>query len=486
MTTIKKIICWLIELIKSLFKKNKKQKSAIKKETLSTKGKKNKISLNAIVNETMPGYMLISNSEQDKLIYSISLMKNALLEEVQREKELEEQKLIKEISNKYNIKVNRILDKKDLEIVISELSDDNKKAVINKFDNIIQRENDFKVHIKEIDKVIDEISKRKISVISENEIENEVSNIINDKNKEIDVDKKITAFNQNVEWIINNIDEDFLNTVIKEYNVVNYVTISTKIIDKNYSRYKQLEEDFKNHRYNKFYYEREINKIKHELKQIQDLKNKKEVSEHIEKLKKELYKKNKDKYDLLYNNELFMKFNKECDNLLDRINVKVIDIKKKEESKEEKKDNKEDENEKKKRRLESIILRFQDMELARKLIMLSQEEDNELINDNQIDFLNHIFEKNQIGLEENFNYLRNKRKAELVIFFNELNMVISKEKKEPFISIDHINFRLNDLEEAVEVKKSEVKKMFNYEEINELKKEDKVKSLVYNEKNNKK
>ena len=209
--------------------------------------------------------------------------------------------------------------------------------------------------------------------------------------------------------------------------------------------------------------------------------HKREINKHIEKLKKELYTKSKDKYDLLYNNEVFTKFNKECDSLLNKINAKVIDIKKTEEKHEEK----QNEQEKKTSRIENIIKRFQDMELARKIIMQTQKEDIELFDSDMDSYLNKIFKKYETGMEEEFNFLRNKRKTELVVFFNELNMAISKEKKEPYIMIEHINFRMNDLEEAVDVKKNEVKKIFNYEEPKVMN-DNKVMTLVYKSNNSSK
>ena len=84
------------------------------------------------------------------------------------------------------------------------------------------------------------------------------------------------------------------------------------------------------------------------------------------------------------------------------------------------------------------------------------------MNDNQIDFVHRILKKRN-KITENFHFAKNKKKAELVILFNELNMVISKKRGEAFLSIDHINFRMKDLEEAVRVKREEVKKIYNIE-----------------------
>lgn len=487
MTLIKKIIMWLIELFYSLLgkkRKIKKFKVNLKKET--TNKKKNKAGINTPFDEELPSYMFINDRDKEKLIYSLSLMKKYLEETNEKRKEVEERKIVKYLEDKYNIKIDEITSPKILETIIKDIEVPEKKEIISKYNEIVKRDEDFKVHIDKIDKVINEINKQEISIIKENEIDREISKITTDKNIQENTEEKVDYFNKNVIEIVDNIDEEFIKEVVREYNKVNYVTVSTMIIDKNYERFKKLQEDFKNHRYNKYYYEREINKIKHELNQIKSLKNNKEVSEHIEKLKKELYTKSKDKYDLLYNNELFMNFNKECDLLLDKINAKVIDIKKEEkkESKEEqekkiKKEQEEQEEINKRKYLDNILLRFQDMTIARDLIKQAQDDDNLLILDNKVDFISRIYQKYNSGIEQRFNFDRNRQKTELVILYNELNMAISKETKEPFISIDHINFRMEDLVEAVEVKKEELKLRKNLQDSpEELELNEKLELLV--------
>ncbi len=478
MTIIKKIIFWIIELIRSLFRKENKD------VVIKTTGKINKPNkkgkgayVTYTIDETFPSFMIINNGDKDKLLYNISLLKNYIEEARTKIKEQEEKKLTKEIEEKYNIKTSEILDRKYLESVIKELNSTDKKAIIDKYDNITKRDKEFKVHLDKIDKVIEEINNKDISIIEENEIKREISTITNDKNIDENIEQKVDYFTKNVDKIINEVDDYFLRDVIREYQKVNYVTVSTTIIDKNIERFKKLEEDFRHHRYNKYYYEREINQLKNELKQIKDLKNKKEVSEHIEKLKKELYTKSKDKYDLLYNNEVFMNFEKECDNLLHKINAKVIDIKKEEVVKEEKpKDVR-----KKEEYLENILLRFKDMELAQELILLAQKNDNEAIKSNIYDYVRYIYQKYDNGIDADFNFSRNKKKTELVILFNELNLAIGNVKKEEFITVDHINFRMQDLVEAVDVKKQELDTIVGIKE-SELgdKVDNKIKSLMPN------
>ena len=111
---------------------------------------------------------------------------------------------------------------------------------------------------------------------------------------------------------------------------------------------------------------------------------------------------------------------------------------------------------------------------------MSQAEDNELVGDSKVDFIDLLCEKYNNGVNEEFNFSRNKRKTELVILFNELNMAISKEKREPFITLDHINFRMEDLEEAVAVKKEELETMTERDiPFSVVKQKDKMKKMVY-------
>ena len=483
MTIIKRFINWIISLFRRLFKVNKKNKNkVISKKKINNKKKNNQANINPLFNESLPSYMIINNKEKEKLLYSISLMIALLNETNIKKKEIEEAKLFKLIKEKYNISVTEIISQRQLETLIKEIKQEDKEEIINQYQINVKKDNDFKVHIEEIEKIVSLIKQKDLSIIDEIEIENEIDQVVNDKNLTDTYEEKIDYFNKNVCNIIDNVDKDFLSEVKKEYNTINYVTVSTLFIDKEYEKFNKLQDDFKHHRYNRFYYEREIKKLKQELNKIKNLKNNKEVNEHIEKLRKELYTKSKDKYDLLYNNEIFMNFNKECDNLLDKINTKVVDIKKEKEKVEVPK-----EEEKKNKYLENILKRFQDMSLARRIILLSQMEDQELINDPNYDFAHEIIKKYNNGLNEEFNFDRNKKKTELVILFNELNLAINKINKEPIINVDHINFRMNDLTEAVEVKKNELGKLLNTDLSKEEKKDEKTKTLVYkpnNEKNN--
>ena len=171
-------------------------------------------------------------------------------------------------------------------------------------------------------------------------------------------------------------------------------------------------------------------------------------------MRKELYTKSKDKYDILYNNEIFMNIDNKCDELLNKVNQKVVDIKKNEDNKvfkENKKDKLKEEY------LKKILLRFKDLNLSRDLILLHQKRELEIEDYGNLSlYLSDVYHEFVKGVSNEFNYQRNKTKTELVKLYNDLNNIISYNKGEKHVSIDHINFKMMDLIDAVKIKKIEV------------------------------
>lgn len=463
MKIIIKIINWIINFFRKLFGMDKKGSKVKRGSNTLTKKNKKQLEINGVFNDTMPSYMIISDTSKEKLLYSIAVMKNILNENNKAKIEKAEKELIEIIRKNKNVtkegleffsELEDSLTYDKLEFLIKDFDKEEKKAIIDKFQLIRKKDDDFRVQLESVDKIIDLIKQNEISLPEENAIDREVNNVICDKNLSDNLDEKVDSFTNKVQDIISGFDKDLLDEVIREYHKVNYITLSTVIVDRNYEKFKQLEEDFKNHRYNKYYYEREINRIKRELNKLKNLKNSKEINDHINSLKKELYTKSKDKYDLLYNNEVFTNALKECDMLLEKVNVKVVDIKK---EKEEEKVEETEEKKKKQDYIKNILLRFQDMNLARALIMKAQEED--LFNAYEGDLektVEAIYQRYDNGLDAFFNFSKNRARTEYVILFNDLSKIISEEKKEGYYSVDHINFRVEDLKEAVGVKMDEV------------------------------
>ena len=106
------------------------------------------------------------------------------------------------------------------------------------------------------------------------------------------------------------------------------------LLDETKEELKELEENLKKHRFNRAYYDRELRKIKERIENLRKLRDSSDIQNEIYHLRKELYTKSKDKYDLLYNEEVFVNIENECNDMLKKVNKRIIDIKKEEIKKE--------------------------------------------------------------------------------------------------------------------------------------------------------
>ena len=468
MALIKKIVLWIIALIKKLFS-TKNSNSKTYNSSIDDKYVKNARQKfnNSTFNETLPSYMMISDENKESLINRITNLKSKLLKVDYKKIEIEaideiingldypiDDKVVSNIHNYIeNTDIERINSNR-LKTFLNNVDEENKEKILTVVDTVKNKYEKNKEIIEEFDNTIEYIKDNEISYAGMDAINKEIE--INDKdnsNKEKSSNDNNDNYDKDIINKIKNWDKRIIEDVKLEYQKINYITISTTIVDKMFNKYKKIEEDYQKHHFNKAYYDREINKLKSQIYYLCDIKNKKIVFEEIQKLKKDLYTKSKDKYDILYNNEVFMDIEKKCDDLLNKVNQKVVDIKK--EQNEKQSENKKDKDkQKKKRYLDNIILRFQDLELSREIIAINQydvdlSKDVSLyINDSYHNFIN--------GIDLPFNFQRNKAKTELVVLYNNLNNVISKNKNESFIPIDHINFRIEDLIEATLVRMREV------------------------------
>ena len=397
MTFIKKIINWFINLFRKLFGKKKigkKIKYSLNKQSNKHYFKEYGLN-NDSINDSFPIYQMINEKDKVELIKKVELLKS--------------------------IVENNNIDKKIIEN-------------INK-----------------------EIKSNKISFYQNELINEKLDSIIDDKKIEIDTNNKIITLDKEVTEIIENYDKNIKEKTKKEYDVVNYITLTTLLLDETDTEIKKLEEDFHHHKHNKYHYERELKKIKIRIENLRKLRENESVLYEIELLKKDAYIKKKDKYDLLYNDEVFKSFTKNCDDLLKKVNRRIIDLKKEKEEeklrereKEEKiKKQKKEEKDKLKEEkecLENILKRFQDMELARKILLLQKNEEKEIINQDNINYkISNIYLDFISGEKFKFNYNRNKTKLELVKLLNNLGEINSYFNDLEFIPFEHINYQLSDL-----------------------------------------
>ncbi len=403
MKIIKKIIKWIINLFHSLFYRKNKVTKKIKENIRDAKNERYLkgygVYINGTSSDSLPVYLLITQEDKNKILEKIKKIEDIIQNNNSEDKE------------------------KDLQI-IQKLKKKIAKAPISIYQNEkINEELDFFIENKGIKPI---------------------------ESKELSIKKPIASLESNIYKILEKYDEKIKEKTINEYKKVNYVTVTTYLLDEIEEKISQLEKDFISHKHNKSYYDRELKKIKDKLEQLRKLRNNASVQAEILTLRKELYTKSKDKYDLLYNEEVFLNLQKRCDLLCEKANRKIIDLKKKEQ---EKKEEKRKENYE---LLEKIIKRFQDMELARKLILI-----NEMMNgnikkvDDLFEALNKIYYDFLNGEKVKFNYHRNATKTELVKLYNTLNRFVSIFNHEDYISLDHINISMESLLTMLISKKEE-------------------------------
>lgn len=460
MEIIKKIIMWIRAFFEWLFgKKKKKKKTNMNSNPLEKKD--NSKNNSSYSNDTLPSYMIISDQDKLVLLNNIQKVKKQLKDDSFKKREIA--KIIALISNfTATDQIEEYLNKQDfgkinntkLDTLLGNIDIKVKKDVYNIIDEYQRNGSIIKETIHNLDEITNFVKHNDISYLTSNLIVDEIQNIPVNEN----VDVETALFDKNIFDKIKNWDKKIVDDVKLEYEKVNYVTMSTVMIDKIIKKYQKIEEDYRNHRYNKLYYEKELNKIKEQIDYLKKIKNSSSVYNEITRLKKELYTKSKDKYDILYNNEIFMDIDKKCDELLGRVNQKVIDIKKKE-------NEKQDENKKDKMKeeyLKRILLRFQDLNLSRNLILLNKEREKEILDYSNLTlYLDMVYLEFTEGISNDFNYQRNKTKTELVKLYNDLNNIKSHIENEEHVSIDHINFKMEDLVDAVTVRKDDVESILH-------------------------
>ena len=498
MHLIKKIISWLISLFHMLFKSKKKNTKVnkVSQNSNTETNKTNKVKIiTGVIDETIPSYMFLPLSEKKELISKINELKKEITKrsdnyfnseisniiDILDKCNLKDNSELKEMIESFKNNLNKSFNKntnKQFELLVNYLPKDKKDDISLKYNSIYHDRKVINENINNLDITIDKLEKRNITLIEKNSIEDKIDNFINSKNTNLLED--VNNINSDILYTMKNINKNIIDKVKIEYKKINYVTLTTELLDEIQLKFKKIESEYNSHLYNKYYYEREINKIKKHILELKELKNKPEVYSEILKLRKELYTKSKDKYDILYNNEVFMNINEQCDNLIGKVNAKVVDIKKEKKEKEAKKD-------KNKEYLKKIILRFKDMELARELIIGNEQEDFDNYKE-MILYIKNIYEGySDIELPP-FNFERNKQKTELIILFNKLNKVNCHLKKEKYLPIEHINFRMNDILDAVNYKKEELSKIMLKEyniDISNKFVDEKINNLMKKEKSNK-
>jgi len=345
---------------------------------------------------------------------------------------------------------------KELELLNNKI-DIIKQKVININDENIENELE---NIKNITKIIND---EKIYVNQIDELNNLMENTLYD-NLHISTNDKINYLKTSIENLIDEDLKDYEKNILKkayyQYDKVNYVIITTILIDELYDELKNTTEDLCKNKHNKSYYLAKIKHIEEKLNRIEKINNRIEVQKELDSLKKDLYTKQKDKYDLLYNNEIFFDLNKKCEQILRQVEFneqqekdkKIIKQKEEKQKEKLKQEQREKEQEKKleelkeeKQKEDNIIKRFLDLELARKILLIRElnmlkKEKKDIIKDTLDSYYEFI-----IGEQHQFNFLRNKVKTEVAKLYNDTMRNICILEDSTYIPIEHINLKLSDL-----------------------------------------
>lgn len=431
---IKEIILKLWTWLISLFVKNKKVNSLIKRKSIKKNTKK-----------TLYKASINRDDENDNVIkfYDGTLPRQLEL-----------------INNKLNKLRKKIIDNND-EYLQDELND------IKIVSNIINNDKNIGSNFYLVKSILDETLHDKDLELNANDKISDLREIIEDlyENKnDLKNNEKISNIENNLEELfnenLNNYEKNIIKKAYFEYDKVNYVIVTTMIIDDIYNDLQKLNEKSLKNQHSKDYFLRRIKEIEEKIERLKNFNDKKEVEQEIENLKNDLYTKRKDKYDLLYNNEIFTNLKRKCDDIIVNIETKEIkneELKRKKQIEEKqkeqlKKQEIKKELEKKKEELieeqkeiDNIKKRFMDLELARQILLMRElirlkKDKKDLVKDtleSYQEFLN--------GENHQFNFSRNRIKTEVAKLYNDTLHNICIIEKTEYIPVEHINIKLSDL-----------------------------------------
>ena len=431
--------------------------------------------------------------EKIKLWWKNLFKKKKIIKKDKQQKNIQEKELQ---VKKHHIKINLNNENKSSSIgtLYPKLSKKN-LLLLNKKTNTLKHKvslldlKNNNLNIDTINDILNTINKNELYINQAIEINHLLNNINSDTELNLNTNEKLNILKDNISIIINQKLDDYQTSIIKkaysEYNSVNYVIMTTLLIDDIIDEINELNNDFKKIKYTKIEYERKISQIKDKINKLEIINNRKEVIDEIENLRKDFYTKKKDKYDLLYNNEIFINLNNKCDELLNIINInekeqkyikinleketekKKNEIQKKQETLKKKRQEQEEKKKKEQEFNENVIKRFIDMEFAHRLLLLREGKRNKLLTKEQI--INHTisyYNDFLLGEQHEFNFERNKVKTEITKLYNDISSVICNIEKKEFVPLEHINIKLEILTEATIEKQTTlnnlIEKKYNY------------------------
>jgi len=348
-----------------------------------------------------------------------------------------------------------------------ELESINKK--LEKLKNKIQvfSNETLEEELNSIKKINEVINNNQILVSQIDEL-NEILDItLKDEELNLNTNEKINILKDNIISLFDENLKDYEKHIIEkayyEHEKVNYVIVTSMLIDEIYDELEMINDNYQKKRYSKKEFFDKVRKIEKKLERLEKINNRKEVEKEIELLKNDLYTKRKDKYDLLYNKEIFINLKKQCDNIIKQVEInekkrKEVKIEKQKNDEKLKKEelnkekNKKDlekqqeELEEEKIREENILRRFIDLELARQILAVREiEKLKKFKKENIIDDTLISYQEFLLGDNHDFNFVRNKIKLEVVKLYNDTLRNICVLEGMPFNPTEHINIKLSDV-----------------------------------------
>ena len=354
---------------------------------------------------------------------------------------------------------------KELESLNTKIETIRKKVLVYNDENIEEE-------IENIEKISQMISNKKILVNHIDELNNIVDEIILDQELHLNTNEKISILKDNITNLFDENLKDYEKHIIKkayyEHEKVNYVIVTSMLIDDLYNDLNKANESYNKNHYSKNQFVQKIREIEKKLERLEKINNREEVQKEIEALKNDLYTKRKDKYDLLYNSEIFINIGKQCDEILKQIVIKEQQEKeikiakqnqdellKKEEKlhkdkqdkkKKKERDKKEDEVQEEKEIEDNILKRFMDLELARQILLKRDLE--KIKKGNKEDIIENTllsYQEFLLGDNHEFNFTRNKLKLEVAKLYNDTLRNICILDNGPYYPVEHLNIKFSDM-----------------------------------------
>ena len=471
---IKKFFAWILSFFFDRNKTTKKKKIVVK--TRDSKEVKIKEKGNTFVNrdEDMGESHIVD-------IYPYTEAKELksiqdLIDELEKKViDINDENLEKELDNLKEIKKvieNKIAIKEEKKEEVKKEKEEKKEEKVNKVE-------------KQEEKVVEPLEPVKeepLNVAQTEDIKEVLEEAVNDKELNVNTDEKIN----NIKKEINKIVDDRINTYEKKiiekayfkYDKVNYVVTTTLEIEDLEKDIKELQDNLNTNKHKKSYYVDKVREIEKKIERLKKINKNPKVYDELQRLKEDFYTKSIDKYDLLYNKEVFINLEEQCDNIIEKITVKEkeqeeIEEKEKEEKKEAKRQEKEREKEirelrrqeREQRRKEqeeyrdNIIKRYLDLKKANTILLTNSIIHRERIknnNNNMAKTLLDDYDDFLEGEENTFNFDRNKNKTEVGKLYNNLLEVLSNEQGIEFYPIEHINYQYQELLEETLLTKEAV------------------------------